>query len=67
MLGISVALLWLTVFNIFLGPIKNDTHPQGYDRLFQVLDHGIEQTDEDENQMGAADFPTGVLCCFGQR
>jgi hypothetical protein len=49
--GISVALLWLTVFNVFLGRRQSSTHPEGYDRLFQVLDRGIDQTDETEHQM----------------
>jgi len=36
--GTSVALLWLTVFNVYLGRMESDSHPEGYDRLFQVLD-----------------------------
>ena len=44
--GISVALLWLTVFDVFLGPSESNTHPAGYDRLFQILEHGLEQTDD---------------------
>lgn len=49
--GISVALLWLAVFNVFLGPAHSNTHPEGYDRIFQVLDRGIDPQDEIEHQM----------------
>lgn len=49
--GISVALLWLTVLNVFLGPRRSNTHPEGYDRLFQVLDRGIDPSDEIEHQV----------------
>jgi len=49
--GISVALLWLTVFDVFLGPQQGSTHPEGYDRLFQVLDRSIDRNDENEHQM----------------
>jgi Peptidase U49 len=48
--GVSVALLWLTVFNVFLGPQRGSTHPEGYDRLFQVLDSCIDQSEEMEYQ-----------------
>jgi hypothetical protein len=37
LLGIAVALLWLAVFNAFLGPSRGERHPQAYDRLFQTL------------------------------
>lgn len=51
LLGMSVALLWLTVFNVFLGPGQSRTHPSGYDRLFQVLDLAISADDEVESLM----------------
>jgi hypothetical protein len=51
LLGMSIALLWLTVFNVFLGPGQNQTHPSGYDRLFQVLDCAISTDDEVESVM----------------
>jgi Peptidase U49 len=51
LLGMSIALLWLTVFNVFLGPGQSRTHPRGYDRLFQVLDLAISSDDEVESVM----------------
>lgn len=41
-LGIAVGLGWLASLNIYLGPTGGDTHPSGYDRLFQVLDQFVE-------------------------
>ncbi|MBU4398457.1 MAG: hypothetical protein KKE86_03885, partial [Planctomycetes bacterium] len=38
----------VTVFNVFLGPRQSETHPEGYDRLFQVLDSVIDPTNESE-------------------
>ncbi|MDY0167612.1 MAG: phage exclusion protein Lit family protein [Thermoguttaceae bacterium] len=49
--GIAVALLWLTVFNVYFGQKESRTHPQGYDRLSQVLDQVIEWSNEEEHQM----------------
>jgi Peptidase U49 len=49
--GIAVALTWLTVFNVFLGQMESVTHPQGYDRLFQVLDHAIDPQNKVEHAM----------------
>ena len=49
--GVSVALLWLTVFNVFLGQSESESHPEGYDRLFQVLDRGIDPADHAESPM----------------
>jgi len=49
LLGMSIALLWLTIFNVFLGPGQNRTHPSGHDRLFQVLDLAISTDDEVES------------------
>lgn len=46
--GSAVALLWLTIINVFLGPTESNTHPEGYERLFQVLDHVIDRNDEEE-------------------
>jgi Peptidase U49 len=60
--GISVALLWLTVFNVFLGRRQSSTHPEGYDRLFQVLDRGIDPNDEIEHQMVWFFISTMLLC-----
>ena len=47
--GIAVALTWPTVFNVFLGQMESITHPQGYDRLFQVLDHAIDRQNKVEH------------------
>ena len=49
--GISVSLLWLTIFNVFMGEKATTTHPQGHERLFQVLDHVIDRHDDDENDL----------------
>ena len=46
--GTSVALLWLTVVNVYRGRGESNTHPQGYDRLFQVLENTIDTEDEQE-------------------
>lgn len=50
LVGIGVALLWLTLFNVYLGPSNSKTHPEGYNRLFQVLDHIIDSNSEAENR-----------------
>jgi len=49
--GITVALLWITVFNVYFGQSSSTSHPQGYDRLFQVLDRAIDPSDEAESPM----------------
>lgn len=49
--GIAVALLWLAVFNVYFGQRESKTHPQGYDRLSQVLDQVIDWSNDDEHQM----------------
>jgi hypothetical protein len=46
--GTSVALLWLTVVNVYRGQRDSNTHPQGYDRLFQVSEYIIDKEDEQE-------------------
>lgn len=46
LLGTALALLWLTIFNVFLGRRQSETHPEGYDRLFQVLDQIIDTSNE---------------------
>jgi hypothetical protein len=60
LLGLSIALLWLTVFNVFLGPGQSRTHPTGYDRLFQVLEAAISTDDEVEAVM-VWDFVSRLL------
>ncbi|PAY17450.1 hypothetical protein CKO51_21280 [Rhodopirellula sp. SM50] len=49
--GIAVALLWLTVFNFYFGKRESKTHPEGYDRLFQVLDQILDVPESDEYKM----------------
>lgn len=44
--AIAVALLWITTLNIFLGAHGGETHPEGYDRLFQVLDQTINREND---------------------
>lgn len=51
MFGIAIALLWLSVFNIFLGDSHSSTHPQSYNRLFQVLDRLINSDDDNEGRL----------------
>lgn len=51
LLGIAVALLWLTVFNFYFGMKKSKSHPEGYDRLYQVLEQVIDQGNEDEHKL----------------
>lgn len=45
LLGVSVPLLWLTVINVFLGKTHSPRHPEGYDRLYQILDQIIDRRD----------------------
>jgi len=60
LLGIAIALLWLTVFNVYLGPSHGETHPSGYDRLFQVLDQAICRDDGVEESL-VWDFVSRML------
>jgi hypothetical protein len=48
LIGIAVALVWGTVLDVYLGPGNSDTHPTGYDRLFQVLDQFVDPVNDDE-------------------
>ncbi len=49
--GIAIALIWLTVFNVYLGQMESSTHPQGYDRLFQVLEYALDRPNEAEHDI----------------
>jgi len=49
--GIAIALIWLTVFNVYLGQMESSTHPQGYDRLFQVLDYALDRPNKAEHDI----------------
>lgn len=46
--GTAISLLWLTILNVFFGRRESTTHPEGYDRLFQVLDYAIDRNEKDE-------------------
>jgi len=46
LLGVSLGLTWLTLFEIYLGPKQSLTHPASYDRLFQVLDRLMDSRDQ---------------------
>lgn len=46
--AISIALLWLTVFTVYLGKHSGKTHPQDYDRLFQILNQVLDPSDATE-------------------
>lgn len=48
LLGIAIALLWISIFNVFFGRKEAKTHPEGYDRLFQVLDQIIDRSKKTE-------------------
>lgn len=50
LMGIAVSLLWPTIGNVFIGGRESRTHPEGYDRLFQVLDHVIDRTSDLEHE-----------------
>jgi hypothetical protein len=60
LLGISIALIWLCVFDIYLGPSQSDTHPPPHDRLFQILDQFIDPTSDDERLL-IWDFVSRIL------
>lgn len=49
--GIMVALMWLTVWNVYFGRRNGGTHPEPYNRLFHALDRCIDPNDEDEQGM----------------
>jgi len=59
--GIMIALLWLTIFNVFLGPAETETHPEGYDRLFQVMDQVINKNDDEEEYLALWQSVTTML------
>jgi hypothetical protein len=44
--GTALAFLWLTIPNVFVGRRESETHPEGYDRLFQVLDQIVDRNNE---------------------
>lgn len=48
LLGISVALLWFTILDVYLGPQPSRTHPPAYQRLFQVIGRCVSPDDETE-------------------
>jgi len=58
--GIAIALLWTTVFDVFFWPRQSETHPPGYDRLYQVLDQVVDRSNDDEKLL-IWDFVSRVL------
>jgi len=46
--SMTVAMMWLTVFNVYLGPSQSQTHPESYDRLYDLLDEFVDDDCEDE-------------------
>lgn len=58
--GIAVALLWITVFDIFFWPRQNETHPPGYGRLYQVLDQVVDSNNDNEKLL-IWDFVSRIL------
>jgi hypothetical protein len=44
--GISVALLWPTLANVYLGRHGGSTHPEPYDRLFHTLDQFVDRSND---------------------
>lgn len=51
LIGISTALLWTTIPHVFFPFTPNKTHPPGYQRLFQVMENGIDYSDDEEGPM----------------
>lgn len=49
--GCAISLLWLTTQNIYFGDTEINSHPQGYNRLWQVLDEVIDQSNDDEQEI----------------
>jgi hypothetical protein len=41
-LGVAVGLGWLASLNVYVVQSGNETHPPGYDRVFQVLEQYVE-------------------------
>jgi len=46
--AIAIALIWLTVFHVYLGRSKSRTHPQSHERLIELLDDIIDKESDDE-------------------
>lgn len=58
--GIATALLWPTVSVIYFGLRQCETHPEPYDRLFQVLEQSINPTSEAQS-LGVWDLVGQIL------
>ncbi len=50
-LGIAIALMWLTIFNVYFGQMGCGTHPEAYDRLFHTLERILVCDDEETSEM----------------
>lgn len=58
--AIAIAMIWLTVFNAYLGPSRSRTHPQSYERLYAVLDEFVDQNAGHE-RLVVGDFTARTL------
>jgi Peptidase U49 len=56
--GIAIALLWITVFDVFFWPRQK--YQSGYDRLYNVLDQVIDSSNDDEELL-IWDFISRIL------
>src|SRR5262249_17961620 len=48
LVGILAALLWIAVRNVFFGAREPVRHPNPGERLYQLIDHALESSDDDE-------------------
>jgi hypothetical protein len=46
--AVTITMMWLTVLNVYLGPSESQTHPESYERLYDLLDAFIDERSEDE-------------------
>jgi hypothetical protein len=48
LVGIALALLWLTIQEVFLGPQQSHSHPPSFARLMRVLDKHVDAQNQAE-------------------
>jgi hypothetical protein len=58
--AIAIAMIWLTVFNAYLGPSRSQTHPESYERLYAVLDEFVDEN-ADHERLVVWDFTARTL------
>ncbi|MBN2473746.1 MAG: hypothetical protein JXB62_04015 [Pirellulales bacterium] len=46
--GMTIAMAWLTVLNVYLGPTRSATHPESCDRLYNLLHEFVDEESDDE-------------------